>query len=207
MALTKEAKKALLADITAQEELPIEKIPAVIDGKKSDEVSPLYRVCSPIKITSEELKKAGEIITKMASVLERYREIIGTGRALAANQIGIEKQVVVFLHPDGTFYHYLNPEITERSEEKNIYWEMCMSGAPLGVDVIRPTTVKIHWFDVEGKEYEKELSGFDARRMQHEIDHLHGKVCYNTDGTSLNTLGYSYNPQDYLKQKLRPVKT
>lgn len=204
MAITLGEKKALLSNITALEELPLERISAVIGAHKPQKVSPLYRKCAPIEITKAGLIEAREIIVKMTFALKRYRAITKTGRALAANQIGIQKQVVVFLHPNGRTLHYINPKITKRSGKQNTYWEMCMSGAPLGVDVVRPETIKACWYELDGKKYEKELKDFDARRMQHEIDHLNGKVCYNTEGTIPNTLGYSLNPQEYLHQELRP---
>ena len=205
MALTPEARASLQASIEAQDRLPIVRIPAIIGGKKSEDVSILYRTCTPVEITPEGLNEARTIVDEMTLVLKTYREITQTGRAFAANQIGIDRMIVIFLHPDGTVFSYINPEITWKSEERNIYWEVCMSGSPLGVDVVRPASVKVHWYDLDGNEHHELLEGFDARRMQHEIEHLDGKVCYNTDGTVHSTLGYGLDKSAYMKQELRPV--
>lgn len=206
MSLTSEQKIALRDNISAQEELPIERIPAVIGGGSPADTSPLYRVCKPVDLTPEGLTEARKIVDRMTSVLKRYRELTGTGRAFAANQIGVERQVVVFLHPNGTMYHYINPMIGERSKDRNVYWEVYMSGAPLGVDVVRPASVRVTWHDLDGRDHDEELSGFDARRMQHEIDHLHGRVCYNTEGTVYSTLGYGLDSLAYMNQDLRPYE-
>jgi len=203
MSLTPEAKQTLLAQITALDELPIERIVGILGGADPKEFSPLYRHCQPIELTPSGLQEARAMVDKMGLTLKRYRELTTTGRALAANQIGIEKAITVFLSPEGEIVPYLNPEITWTSPEQNVYWEMCISGSPLGVDVARPESVKVRFQDLEGNQHEELLEGFDARRMQHEIEHLGGKVCYNTDGTVFTTLGYRLNSAEYMNQKLR----
>lgn len=206
MSLTPKAKQTLLANISAIEELPIERIFGILGGVDPKEISPLYRPCQSIELTPPGLQEARAIIAKMGSVLKRYRELTSTGRALAANQIGIEKAITIFLSPDGEIIPYLNPEITWASHEKNVYWEICVSGSPLGVDVVRPASVKVRYYDLYGKHHQKLFNEFDARRLQHEIEHLEGKVCYNTDGTVFSTLGYGLNPAEYMNQQLRPMK-
>lgn len=205
MGLTAKAKRALTANIAALEELPIERIPAVIGGQKPEEVSILYRKCQQVEITPKGLTAAKQIVKKMSRILKRYREITQTGRALAANQIGVDKKIAIFLLPDDSISVYLNPEITWRSKQKNVYWEICLSGAPLGADVVRPASVRVGWYDLEGKQHQEKLAGFDARRIQHEIEHLEGKTCYHARGTIYRTLGYGLDPSLYMNQKLRPV--
>ncbi len=206
MSLSPEAKSRLLSQIKVEEELPIERIPAIIGGQKPEDVSILYRASKVVELNEQGLTQAKTVIDKMGTILKRYRELTQTGRALAANQIGEDTAIVVFLHPDGRLLSYINPEVTWRSEEENLYWEVCLSGFPLGVDVQRAEKVKVHWYDTNGQEFEEVLDGFDARRMQHEIDHLHGKVCYNTDGTRPETLGYASDPEAYMHQELRPTE-
>lgn len=206
MALSTQAKNTLLAQIQAEEELPIERITAVLGGKKPEDTSILFRPCRLVELTAEGLENAQTTIVKMGTVLKHYRELTGIGRALAANQIASDLSIVVFLHPDGHLIAYINPKIIWKSQEENIYWEVCLSGAPLGVDVQRPEKAKVEWYDEAGAEHQELLEGFDARRMQHEIDHLHGKVCYNTDGTHHETLGYGLDAETYLHQELRVAK-
>lgn len=205
MGLTAKEKQTLTANIAALEALAIERIPAIIGGQKPEEVSILYRKCQMVEITPKGLTATKKIVEKMSRILKRYRKITQTGRALAANQIGVNKAVVIFLNPDGNISALINPEITLKSKQKNVYWEMCISGSPLGVDVIRPAAVKIRWHDLDGKKHQELFDGFDARRIQHEIEHLEGKTCYRTRGTIYRTLGYGLDPSLYMNQKLRPV--
>lgn len=206
MSLTPEAKQTLQAHIAALEELPIERIVGILGGADPREISPLYRPCQPVELTPDGLQEARTIVDQMGKLLKRYREITSTGRALAANQIGIEKAITIFLSPDGEIIHYLNPEITWASPEKNVYWEICISGSPLGVDVVRSASVKVRYSDLNGNQHQELIGGFDARRLQHEIEHLNGKVCYNTDGAIFSTLGYGLNPAEYMNQQFRPMK-
>lgn len=206
MALTPEAKQTLQANIAALDELPIERIVGILGGAKPEKISPLYRLCQPVELTHDGLQEARDIVERMGLMLKRFKEITSTGRALAANQIGIEKAITIFLSPEGKIIPYLNPAVTWASPEKNIYWEICISGSPLGVDVVRPTEAKVRYYDLEGELHQEHLEGFDARRFQHEVEHLGGKTCYNTDGTVFSTLGYGLSPAEYMNQRLRPVK-
>lgn len=198
--------RATRQEIVALRELPIERISGVLAGQDPKHASTLYRKCKEVKLTKKVLAQAKKAVQKMAEILKRYREITGTGRALAANQIGEDFAITIFLDLEGQVTPFINPKITWRAKEKNIYWEMCISGAPLGVDVVRPEKVKVRWYDLKGKRHEELFADFDARKIQHEIDHLQGKTCYHTEGTVYSTLGYSFDPKVYMNQKLRPFK-
>lgn len=203
--LTKKAEQTLGQEIAVLKELPIERIPGVLEGEKPEGISVLYRKCKPVKLTSEGLAKAKKVVKKMAATLKHYRQITETGHALAANQIGENLAIAIFLDSEGQVTPFINPKITWRSKKKNIYWEMCISGIPLGVDVVRPAKVKVRWYDLKGRKHEELFADFDARRIQHEIDHLQGKTCYHTEGTIYSTLGYNPDSKVYMNQKLRPV--
>lgn len=204
MAITPEAKNTFESLIMALGQLSLERMPEIIGIERKD-ASILYCPCEPVELTPESLRDAGTVVNEMVEILKKYREITKVGKALAANQIGISKAIIVFLNQDKSTQYFLNPKISWESEEQNLYWEMCISGTPLGVDVQRPASIKVTWYDLEGKNHEDLLEGLDARRMQHEIDHLYGEICYNTKGTKHETLGYGLNPSVYMNQKLRPV--
>ncbi len=70
----------------------------------------------------------------------------------------------------------VNPEITSMSEEKFTDWEACLSLPGLGGLVERSLNVTVKGYDRHYKPLEFEAKGFFARVLQHEIDHLHGKV-------------------------------
>ena len=69
---------------------------------------------------------------------------------------------------------FINPEIVEKSDERSIYEEGCLSIPDYYAEVERPATVKVKYFDLEGKQHEVDAEGLLATCLQHEIDHLDG---------------------------------
>ncbi|MAQ84612.1 MAG: peptide deformylase [Maritimibacter sp.] len=70
----------------------------------------------------------------------------------------------------------INPEITWSSEETSVYEEGCLSIPEQYADVERPAEVKVSWLDVDGAAQEEHFTGLWATCVQHEIDHLDGKL-------------------------------
>lgn len=68
----------------------------------------------------------------------------------------------------------INPEILEYSKEKIKSWEGCLSVPSMRGLVPRHSTIIVRYFDQQGNEHVKELTGFIARIFQHELDHLNG---------------------------------
>ena len=114
-----------------------------------------------------------------------------TGRddaaGLAAPQIGISKRVVVFkngnfsdktpLKKGGGHYDVLvNPRITQIRGDKEKMQEACLSCPDISADVVRATSIKVKAYDEEGNKINKRYTGFLARVVQHELDHLDGKL-------------------------------
>lgn len=207
MSLTETEKKTYLDLLDALNNLPVERIPGVLSGKDPSEVSILYRKSHKVKNTTEGLKEAATVIHKMEKTLKDWRKFTGMGRALAANQIGSDLAICVFLLADGTTEYFINPEITWKSSEQNIYWEMCLSGSPLGIDVKRPQNIRVEWINLDGEKQEKVFYEFDARRLQHEIEHLDGLTCYISPGADHKTMGYHLDPNVYMHQELRPIES
>lgn len=107
------------------------------------------------------------------------------GVGLAANQVGILKRLLVIdLQNDDDknrgkeFYplYLVNPEIKETSADSVTAKEYCMSVPEEGVPVARPSWVKVSYLDYHGNQKEIETDGWLARAIQHEMDHLNGKV-------------------------------
>ena len=69
-----------------------------------------------------------------------------------------------------------NPEVVESSDETNIYQEGCLSIPKVFENVTRPKKVKVRYWDYDGKEQEIAADGLLATCLQHEIDHLNGKL-------------------------------
>ncbi len=121
---------------------------------------------------------------------EMYRVALGEQKdgekpllvGLAAPQIGISKRIIlVDIAADGKgkvgdLRIYINPEITWQSEEQNEWYEGCFSTSRVCGIVSRPTKIRIKAYTKTGEQVEEEYSGYTARILQHEIDHLNGHV-------------------------------
>jgi peptide deformylase len=99
------------------------------------------------------------------------------GIALAAPQIGVQKQVVVW-DLDGEQQAIFNPEIVE-SDGEWVYDEGCLSIPGLYVEMVRPKTVLMRGIDINGDVVEREADELEARMYQHELDHLHGVLMFD----------------------------
>ena len=105
------------------------------------------------------------------------------GAGLAAPQIGIALRVVIFGFEDNPRYPtqpaipktiLINPTITPLSETQEEDWEGCLSVPGMRGLVSRHKTIRYTGFDASGSVIEVEASGFHARVVQHECDHLDG---------------------------------
>jgi peptide deformylase len=70
----------------------------------------------------------------------------------------------------------VNPEIIWSSEDQTVYEEGCLSIPDIYNDITRPAEVKVRWTDLDGQQQERQFSGIWATCVQHEIDHLDGKL-------------------------------
>jgi len=100
------------------------------------------------------------------------------GVGLAASQVDVHEQLIVIdtseTHDD--LRVFINPEVTWASVEKQVYDEGCLSVPGVYDGVERPARVKVRALDLDGKPFEIEADGLLAVCIQHEIDHLKGKV-------------------------------
>lgn len=117
----------------------------------------------------------------IADMFDTMRAAGGVG--LAAPQIGVALQLVIFgferseRYPDAPpvpMTILLNPQITPLGENEVAGWEGCLSVPGLRGEVWRPDSIRYTGFDPEGRPIEREVSGFHARVVQHECDHLNG---------------------------------
>ena len=102
----------------------------------------------------------------------------GNGIALAAPQIGVQKQIVVWDLGEGDRQVIFNPEIVD-SDGEWVYDEGCLSIPGLYVEMIRPKTVLVRGVDLDGEVVEREADELEARMYQHELDHLHGVLMFD----------------------------
>ena len=100
-----------------------------------------------------------------------------TGVALAAPQIGVQKQIVVW-DIDDEAMALINPVVVE-SDGEFVYTEGCLSIPDLYVDILRPNKVLVRGVTLDGDEVEIEADEFLGRMFQHEIDHLNGVLMFD----------------------------
>lgn len=131
----------------------------------------LKKHCDPVTEFDKELAKLAD------DMLETMYDAPGIG--LAAPQVGVIQRMLVMdcaKEADGTPEPMvlINPEVTWKSDERNVYEEGCLSIPGQYADVERPKMVRVSWQDVEGKAHEQEFDELWATCVQHEIDHLDG---------------------------------
>ena len=111
----------------------------------------------------EEIERMGRLM----------HESIGVG--LAAPQAGVSHRLLVYrTEPDSPVQALVNPAIEWSSREKEWGEEGCLSLPGVHVEVERPVHVLVRGLDADGAPLVVEASGFEARVIQHEVDHLDG---------------------------------
>lgn len=130
--------------------------------------------CAPVDSISPEL------LSTMDEMVEIMREQNGVG--LAAPQVGILSRFLVMMDPDSeTVYRMINPRISSYGVGTCTMEEGCLSvlgndGLPVFANVTRPDSVVVEWTDETGAKKIAQMSGTPARIVQHETDHLDGKL-------------------------------
>ena len=104
------------------------------------------------------------------------------GIGLAATQIDVHQQVVVIdvSEAGDAPQVFINPELLEVGETSDVAEEGCLSIVGYTDEVERPTTVVVSAQDRQGQPYRLEADGLLARCIQHEVDHLEGRLFIDT---------------------------
>jgi len=131
----------------------------------------LHKVAKPVAQVDARVKK---IVADMADTMY---EAPGVG--LAATQVDIHERIVVIDVSDeqNELMVFINPEIIWASSETKSWREGCLSVPEFYDEVERPAQIRLKALDLDGKEFEIEADGLLAVCLQHELDHLQGKVC------------------------------
>jgi peptide deformylase len=122
----------------------------------------------------------GEIKALVADMFETMYDAPGIG--LAANQVGVLKRVVVIdvvkdpeeETPDPITL--INPEIVELSEDMRLHEEGCLSIPEYYEEIERPDRCTVEYLDIDGNRQSRQCEGMLATAVQHEVDHLNGKL-------------------------------
>ena len=131
----------------------------------------LKKIAAPVSDLSDELRELA------ADMLETMYDAPGIG--LAAPQVGVLDRLIVMdcvKDGDPEPYAMFNPEIVASSDETNVYEEGCLSIPDIYAEVTRPAEVEVRWLSLDGKEQQEVFKGLWATCVQHEIDHLDGKL-------------------------------
>ncbi len=138
-----------------------------------------------------------ELAQRIVDMRDTMRALNGAG--LAAPQIGVGLQVVIFgveanpRYPDAEnvpFTVLINPVLTPLSDAMEEGWEGCLSVPGMRGLVPRHTDLRYQGFDAAGQPIDRSVSGFHARVVQHEVDHLHG-VLYPMRIRDLGDFGFT----------------
>ena len=126
----------------------------------------LREPAAPVMTVDDSVRKL------IADMTETMRDAPGVG--LAAPQIGVQRRVLVYqAFEDDPLRALINPEIT-KSEGEIIENEGCLSIPGLAYPVARAERIVVKALDEFGEPIEREAEDFEARVIQHEVDHLNG---------------------------------
>ena len=159
-----------------------------------------------LKKKSVQVEDINDALVKLAEdMMETMYDAPGIG--LAAPQIGVLERLIVMdcakkedEEPDPIIM--VNPIITASSEEISVYEEGCLSIPEHFAEVTRPELVQVEWIDLNGKQHSEEFGGLKSTCIQHEIDHLNGKLFIDYLGPMKRQL-ITRKMQKFKREKLR----
>lgn len=130
----------------------------------------LHKVAKPVAAVDERIRKLA------ADMAETMYAAPGVG--LAATQIDVHERVVVIdiSEEKDQLLVFINPEIVWSSGERQVYEEGCLSVPGIYDEVERPDRVRVRALNEKGEQFELDCEGLLAVCIQHEMDHLMGRV-------------------------------
>ena len=156
-------------------------VPILVDPNEQ-----LHKVCEPVVEFNRDLEN---LVQNLLDTVRNAKDPIGAG--LAAPQVSVLKRVCIvrnFADSDNDEdvnsiedRVLINPVLKKASQEKVVGWEGCLSIPDRYVQVERADKVKIEAFGVKGEKFKLNAAGFYARVIQHEMDHLDGKLITDPD--------------------------
>jgi peptide deformylase len=134
----------------------------------------LRKKCAKVNnFNSPEVKT---IKSGLKSTLHHLQKIHKKGGGLAAPQIGYLKKVI-YINAKGRSFFLINPKITYASKKLFNVWDFCFSGnASFTAQIKRHWKIKVEYDDEHGQKQGKDFEGYFSELLQHEIDHLEGRL-------------------------------
>lgn len=145
-------------------------------------------------IIRKKLKAVGRIDAHVKKTIEEMRKTVlaekdPEGVGLAANQVGLDMRLFLAKIVDAksrkklsdverakAFSPFINPEITSYGKEMDEVFEGCLSIPDLYGFVKRPKSISVKYTNIDGKTVQRSFTGMPARIIQHEVDHLNGRL-------------------------------
>jgi len=156
------------------------------DGINEGEILILRKPCVDIAAPFDEARKRD--IKKFIDAFLALDQAAG----LAAPQIGISKRIIIFRNKafneedwsksESDYDVLVNPRITQTRGELVTMAEGCLSCPEIQVEVSRFPEIKVRAYDQNGRKISKRYTDYLARVVQHEVDHLEGKLIIDYDG-------------------------
>jgi peptide deformylase len=130
----------------------------------------LHRVAKPVAVVDDRVRK---IVADMAETM-----YAAPGVGLAATQVDIHERIIVIdvSEEQNQLMVFINPELVWASAEKKAWREGCLSVPEYYDEVERPDQILVKALDLNGKPFEIKTDGLLSVCLQHEMDHLLGKV-------------------------------
>jgi len=167
----------------------------------------LREIAKPVNLKALIASGDNELQQLIDNMIDTMQKEDGVG--IAAPQVARSLQIVIVEYQQNERYPsqddipltvYVNPKVTRSGKETASFWEGCLSLKDLRGLVTRPKEVTVEAFSREGKKMVVEAKGFLAVVLQHEIDHLLGKV-FMDRMTDLTRLAWAEEWQTYWNEK------
>lgn len=133
----------------------------------------LYETCESVR--EDELSLVGGWVADLHRVMQEIRARYNFGRAIAAPQLGIMKRLI-YMNIDRPVV-FINPELTDLSDELFEVWDDCMSLPNLLVRLKRHQSITVTYRDEQWHPQQWRMTGDLSELLQHEYDHLNGILC------------------------------
>lgn len=132
----------------------------------------LRRIAEPIASVDDAVRRLAD------DMLETMYAAPGVG--LAAPQVNVSRRLIVLdvseKEDEKQPFVMINPQIVRKSEKPNVHEEGCLSIPDVRIEIERPAEVVVQYLDRDGKQQELEADDLLATCIQHEIDHLDGRL-------------------------------
>jgi peptide deformylase len=160
-------------------------------------VRPILQLGDPVlrqtalPVADATTQEISTLVCDLADTLAHWRAKTGYGRGIAIPQIGVLRRVIFLQLPGEKPWPLVNPEIVERSAEKIIVWDGCLSFLSIFMQVERHREITVRYRDLRSETLEFR-AGDDrnlSELLQHEIDHLDGILAIDrvTDNKTICT--------------------